>query len=123
MKAHWGEWTDYGSVQILSRAESDMVRNNVKKERVFKSRWALRDKNASARSEKNPLPLKAEARLVIGGHNRPDGLSGRLKTDLPTVQCTSVLVMLQIAVNNDWLVTLAAGDVSSALSQRKPREQ
>ena len=122
MKAHWGEWMDYGSAQILSRADSDMVRKTVKKERVLKSRWALRDKNASARSEKNPLPLKAKARLVIGGHNCPDALSGKLKTDAPTVQRTSVLVMLQIAANDWWLDTLAAGDISSAFLQGEPRD-
>jgi len=121
MKAHWKEWLDFGSVEILSKGETDRVRRTTDRRRILKSRWALRDKSASSRTAQNRLALKAKARLCIGGHNCPDAQSGQLKTDAPTVQRTSVLVFLQVAANLGWLPSLATGDISSAFLQGKPR--
>ena len=117
MEDHWDEWLRFRSVEILSKQESDRVRQQTSKSRILRSRYALRNKNAGKSDE-----LKAKARLVIAGQNCPDSAAGVLKTDAPTVQRTAVLVLLQVAASMGWLATLAVGDVSSAFLQGKERD-
>jgi len=121
MASHWKEWLQYKAVKPLSAEETAKVRRTVRRERVLRSRYALRDKNASVRTPQNNLPIKAKARLVIAGQDCPDAMMGLLKTDAPTVQRTSILVLLQIAANLRWLESLTVGDISSAFLQGKER--
>eukprot|EP00974_Lingulodinium_polyedra_P069102 6690255-Lingulodinium_polyedra.AAC.1 len=62
MVKHWNEWLEFKSVKVLTPEETKNVRATVAKKRILKSRWALRDKNASARTPSSPLELKAKAR-------------------------------------------------------------
>jgi len=122
MADHWAEWLKFEAVRPLSMKETEEVRRTARRDRILRSRFALRDKNASARSTVNPLPLKAKARLVIAGQDCPDAQAGLLKTDAPTVQRTAVLILLQIAASLHWLPSLVVGDISSAFLQGRARE-
>jgi len=104
IEAHWNEWRKYESVRILSQKETEAVRRTVGKERILRSRFALRNKHAGT-----DKPLKAKARLVIAGQNCPDSAAGLLKTDAPTVQRVAVLLLLQVAASYGWLESLGSG--------------
>ena len=117
MEKHWNEWLDFKSVKVLTPAETKDVRATVSKKRILKSRWALRDKNAGARTPATPLELKPKARLCIGGQNCPDAASGVLKLDAPTVQRTTARAFLQSVVQLGWVRQLANGDIISAFFQ------
>jgi len=119
----WREWLDFKSVRVLSLRESQQVRARTHRKRILTSRWAYRDNNAGSRTPQLRLPVKAKARLCIGGHGDPDALSGALRCDAPTVQRTSLMLFLQAAATLGFLGNLYAGDISAAFLQGKDRQE
>ncbi len=92
VREQWDEWLKFGAVRVLSREDSRRLRRTVRRNRILRSRFAYKDKNANVRAVKNPLPVRAKACLCIGGQNDPDAIAGILKTDAPTVLRTSIMV-------------------------------
>ncbi|CAK0820255.1 unnamed protein product [Prorocentrum cordatum] len=64
---HWEEWKKFGSVEVMSPEASAKAREQNDKSRFLPSRFVFRDKNATIRTEANPVPVKAKARLCAGG--------------------------------------------------------
>ena len=115
----WQEWIKCGSVEVLTPEASRLVRQRIDRRRLLPSRFVYRDKNASQRSEGQWLPVKAKARLCVGGHLDPRLSEGMLRTDAPTVTRTSTLVFLFIAQRLD--MTVVAADVEAAFMQGDPK--
>ncbi|CAK0837883.1 unnamed protein product, partial [Prorocentrum cordatum] len=88
----WSEWQKYGSCQVLTIEESELVRGRVKANLILPSRFVYRDKNAPLRTDKRPLPVKAKARLYVGGHMDPRLAQGDLRADAPTVTRNSTML-------------------------------
>ena len=112
---------DHGSVKVHGPEDARKLRCKFKG-RILRSRFVYRDKNASIRTPQRYVPVKAKARLTVGGQNCPDCAAGKIRTDAPTVQRTSVLVMLQIAANLGWLKSLRCGDVAAAFLKGEKRD-
>ena len=76
-------------------------------------RFVLTVTNDGQRTEENPLPLEASARLVIPGFRVKENLEGTIRRDAPTGNRNSQHALFILAGNNkSW--RLAKGDVSSA---------
>ena len=118
----WASWCQYEAAAPLDADSSRKVIAETP-ERVLKSRYVLRNKNAGlVDGEGNSLPLKAKARLCVQGQFDPDCLTGEVKLDSPTVQHTTLLVFLHAVVSFGWLDQWKCGDISSAFLQGKPSE-
>ena len=100
----WSEWQKYGSVQVLTIEESEAVRGMVKTNLILPSRFVYRDKNAPLRTDKHPLPVKAKARLCVGGHMDPRLAQGDLRTDAPTVTRNSTMLFFTICQRFDLAI-------------------
>ncbi|CAK0856334.1 unnamed protein product [Prorocentrum cordatum] len=120
---HWEEWKKFGSVEALSLEESQRARWENDSNRFLPSRSVFRDKNVTVRTEANPVPVKAKARLCAGGHRDPDLQTGALRTDAPTVTRTSSLLFFIMAARYDWEPVCA--DIMSAFMQgeEQPRDK
>ena len=71
-RKQWQEHLDFCAVRVLSKAETAQVLEEVPPERILNARFALKSK-ARAQRLKNPeVPVKAKARLCVGGHRDPD---------------------------------------------------
>ena len=105
----------YGSVEPLTPAQSDQVRARVDHRRTLPSRYLYRDKNATLRSKDPVLPVKAKARLTVGGHLDPRLAEGQLRTDAPTI--TRTLTLLFLILCERYLFDIVAGDVEAAVMQ------
>ncbi|CAK0841380.1 unnamed protein product, partial [Prorocentrum cordatum] len=95
----WSEWQKYGSCQVLSIEESEAIRGMIKPSLILPSRFVYRDKNAPLRTDKHPLPVKADARLCVGGHMGPRLAQGDLRTDAPTLKRTLLAVEEKLSDN------------------------
>ncbi|CAE7266153.1 RE1 [Symbiodinium natans] len=112
----WNSWEEFDSVEVLTVSESErIVRESP--ERVLRSRFVLRDKNAGLVESGVPLPLKAKARLCVQGQYCPDSLSGNVKLDSPTIQRVSTYLFLHLVASWGWVQQLRVGDISSAFLQ------
>ena len=115
----WSEWQKYETVAVLSPEESDAVRKTVDPKRILPSRYVYRDKNAPLRSETNNLPVKAKARLCVGGHMDPRLSQGELRTDAPTVTRNSTMLFFTIVQR--FGLDVVAADVEAAFMQGDPQ--
>ena len=111
----WSEWQKYGSCQVLTIEESEAARGMVKANLILPSRFVYRDKNAPLRTDKHPLPVKAKARLCVGGHMDPRLAQGDLRTDAPTVTRNSTMLFFTICQRFD--LEIYAADVEAAFMQ------
>ena len=117
----WNEHLKYEAVEVMTLEKSQEVRNTLEPERILTSRFAYRDKNAGLRThgtEYENLPVKAKARLCVGGHRDPDISGGCLRTDAPTIGRTALLCFHSIGWGRDWLLTSA--DVEAAFLRGTP---
>ena len=87
----------------------------VKASLILPSRFVYRDKNAPLRTDKHPLPVKAKARLCVGGHMDPRLAQGDLRTDAPTVTRNSTMLFFTICQRFD--LEIYAADVEAAFMQ------
>lgn len=116
-KKEWQSWLDYDAVEVLSVEESNKIKSQ-KKERILKSRYVFRNKNAGLVDEKGvSLPLRAKARLCVAGQNCPDCMSGEVRVDAPTVQHSSLTTFLHLVASLGWIEHWRSGDISSAFLQ------
>lgn len=116
-RKEWDSWLQYDAVEVLSAEASDKVVSE-SKERVLRSRFVLRNKNAGLRGEDgNPLPLRAKARLCVQGQNCPDCATGNVRVDAPTVQQSTLTLFLHLTVSLGWMQWWRNGDISSAFLQ------
>ena len=111
-KKQWAEHLHYGACRPLNRQETEKVYQEVPRERILTSRFAYRDKNKAKRREDSTIPVKAKARLCIGGHRDPDLKAGMLVTKAPTATKLALSTLLFIAGQLQWKI--AAGDVEAA---------
>lgn len=92
-----GEWLQYDAVEPMSIDESEEVEMTHGKDRILPSRSAYKDKNAGKREGTDAdLPIKAKARLCVGGHRDPELEKGHLRTDAPTITWLHLLLMLNV---------------------------
>ena len=106
----------------MTVAESEKVRNE-RKERILKSRYVFRNKNAGLVDEKGvSLPLRAKARLCVAGQNCPDCMSGEVRVDAPTVQHSSLTTFLHLVASLGWIEHWRSGDISSAFFREKSQK-
>ena len=111
-KKQWAEHLHYGACRPLNKQETEKVHQEVPRERILTSRFAYRDKNKAKRREDSTIPVKAKARLCIGGHRDPDLKAGMLVTEAPTATKLALSTLLFIAGQLQWKI--AAGDVEAA---------
>ncbi|CAK0871378.1 unnamed protein product [Prorocentrum cordatum] len=111
----WSEWQKYGSCQVLTIEESEAVRGRAKANLILPSRFVYRDKNAPLRTDRHPLPVKAKARLCIGGHMGPRLAQGDLRTDAPTATRNSTILFFTVCQR--FGLEIYAADVEAAFMQ------
>ena len=110
----WKVQTDNGAFEILSDAESQKIRARLKASgqlnKILTPRYVLTDKNDGLRSGSNPLPLLANARVVIPGYQ--DETAYAVRKDAPTSSRCSQHILFITASAKGW--TLWSADVKSA---------
>ncbi|CAE7790778.1 GIP, partial [Symbiodinium necroappetens] len=111
-RKQWAEHLQHDALEVLDVNTSKRVRAEVPRERILSSRYAYRDKAMGKRKACPGTPWRAKARLVVGGHLDPDlggGSFGGLVTDSPTINRSSLVMLLQLAVS--LRMQMATGDV------------
>ena len=99
-------------MRVLSKAETEQVLEQVPPDRILNARFALKDK-ARAQRLKNPeIPVKAKARLCVGGHRDPDLGVRPLAIDSPTATKASLMLGTQCAMSEGWCGSI--GDIQAA---------
>ncbi|OLP97775.1 Copia protein [Symbiodinium microadriaticum] len=114
-RKQWAEHLQHDALEVLDVNTSKRVRAEVPRERILSSRYAYRDKAMGKRKACPGTPWRAKARLVVGGHLDPDlggGSFGGLVTDSPTINRSSLVMLLQLAVSLQ--MQMATGDVQAA---------
>ena len=104
-------------MQVLSPSASKAVYQSLERrleiERILQPRFVLTDKNTSLRTESSPLPVKANARLVVPGFKHVQNLRGELRRDAFTGSRIAQHVLLSLAASNpSW--ALMSADVRAA---------
>ena len=119
----WSKWTGNEAVEILGPEESQAVYQELQRrgelDRVLKPRFVLTDKNASHRTEDNPLPLKANARIVVPGFKDLANLQGELRKDAPTASRIAQHVVCSLAAFH-WAWKMMSADVCAAFLKGDP---
>ncbi|CAE7410514.1 unnamed protein product, partial [Symbiodinium sp. CCMP2456] len=84
----WAKWVDNEALEPIPPKEADVVRKRLASQgklgEMLVLRFVLTDKNSALSTKENPLPLKANARLVVPGYRDSSYLAGKLQTDAPT---------------------------------------
>ena len=113
-KAGWQVWVDNGAVEVLSKAQADEVRARLKstgkQSCLLTPTFVYTDKHDGLRTPSKPLPLKANARLVVPGFQ--DITAYLVRRDAPTGSRTSHHFLLMYTASKRWL--LFSADVKSA---------
>ena len=113
-KAGWQVWVDNEAVEILSKEEAEKVRQRLRNtgsgHKVMVPRFVYTDKHDGLRTPSCPLPLKANARLVVPGYK--DVTSWEVRKDAPTASRTSQHLLLTLTASYGW--HLMSADVKSA---------
>ena len=119
----WSVYTDNGAVEILDRESSQKILRGMTKEKqqgkVLVPRFVFTDKNTGPRTKANPLPLLANARVVVPGYR--DMASFELRRDAPTCCRTSQHLLLSLAASYyvvGW--RLMSCDIKSAFMKGDP---
>ena len=113
----WQSWLDYDAVELLDKSESERIMET-KHDRVLRSRFVYRDKNAGLVDELGAkLAVKAKARLCVQGQHCPDCATGEVRVDAPTVQHSTLMLFLHLTVSFGWIPNWRNGDISSAFLQ------
>lgn len=110
----WKVQTDNLAFEPLSEEESMRVRNRLRDagqlNKILHPRFIYTDKNDGQRSESRPLPLLANARLVIPGYQ--DETAYSVRKDAPTCARSSQHVLFITAASYGWKMWSA--DIKSA---------
>ncbi|CAE7214209.1 HSP90 [Symbiodinium sp. KB8] len=108
----WSEHLKFEAVRVLTKEETEQVYAEVPPERILNSRFAYKDKARAQRAQHPDLPVRAKARLCIGGHRDPDLGVRQLSVDAPTACKDSLMLGMQCAVSHRWSASI--GDVQAA---------
>ena len=119
MGKEWKTWLELKAVRFCTPEESRQIPRYL----TLGLGWRHKDKNASARSPQNPLPLKAKSRLTAQGQMERTAMNGEVRVGAPTAQRMSLLVFLQIVINLDWCENLTITDAVGAYLQGLTRAQ
>ena len=110
----WNVWVQNDAVEVLKPEVAKHVRERLKQTQqsslILKPRYVFTDKNDGLRTESNPLPIRASARLVVPGYK--DISAYTVRKDAPTASRTSVHMLLVFTSSNKW--HLMSADVKSA---------
>ena len=110
----WKVQIDNSAFEVLEDAEARKVRDRLQRTgqmyKVLVPRFVYTDKNDGLRTVSKPLPLKANARLVIPGYK--DETAYTIRKDAPTGARVSQHILFIVASSNGW--TLYSADVKSA---------
>ena len=123
MQTEWSSWIKYRCVKVLTKQESDKIRQTVDHRNILGTDWHFKDKNSAFRTPENNLEVVAKARLTAQGQRERAALNGLVKLDSPTAQRVSFNVMLQITASRGWGETTAVADIKCAFLQGKGREE
>jgi len=119
----WAKWVDNEALEPIPPKEADVVRKRLASQgklgEILVPRFVLTDKNSALSTKENPLPLKANARLVVPGYRDSSYLAGKLQTDAPTASRVAFFMLLSIVgFHPEWF--LLCGDVRSAFLKGDP---
>lgn len=110
----WQVWVDNQALEILDAKTSQQVRNSLRRDGEFHKilcpRYVYTDKNDGVRTSTNPLPVRANGRLVVPGFKDPGGYE--VRKDAPTASRTSQHLIFLYAVSMNW--DLWSADIKSA---------
>ena len=107
------ERTFFGTVRPLSLEESETVRKEAKASRISPARFLYRDKKHVKRKIDPEGGCNPKATMLcVGGQRDPDWKVRELVVDAPTASRHSVLIGLQVALTQAWLVSI--GDIRAA---------
>ncbi len=113
----WGKWLENQAIEVLGPAESKAIRQELHRKneenKILKPRFVLTHNNSALRTDDNPLPLKANARIVVPGFKDLANLRGELRKDAPTGSRLGQHVLFSIgAAHPHW--RLLGADVRAA---------
>ena len=98
----WKVWDENSAVEKLSPEDSKKIRARLARDRelhkILTPRYVFTDKNDPLRTSTNPLPLRAQARIVVPGFK--DLLSYTLRKDAPTGARVSQHFLLTLVASN-----------------------
>jgi len=110
----WQVQLDNDAFQVIPEPEATRIKSRLKASgqlhKILVPRFVFTDKNDGVRSESNPMPLRANARLVIPGYQ--DETAYGLRKDAPTATRTSQHLLFLVAASDGW--HLWAADIKSA---------
>ena len=113
-EAGWKVQTDNFAFEPLTEEESkrvkDRLRANGQLNKILHPRFIYTDKNDGKRSASSPMPLLANARLVIPGYQ--DETAYNVRKDAPTSARSSQHILFTMAASYEW--TLWSADIKSA---------
>ena len=113
-EAGWKVQTDNFAFEPLSEEESSRVRSKLRDagelNKILHPRFIYTDKNDGKRSASTPMPLLANARLVIPGYQ--DETAYTVRKDAPTSSRSSQHILFVTAASKGW--TLWSADIKSA---------
>ncbi|CAJ1404860.1 unnamed protein product [Effrenium voratum] len=125
-KTGWMVWADNDAVEVLSPDEAaetfKRLRANNEMHKVLTPRYVFTDKHDGLRTPSQPLPLKANARLVVPGFRDPTAYA--VRKDAPTASRTACHLVLIITASMQW--DLWSADIKSAFLKGelfKPNER
>ncbi|CAK9071940.1 unnamed protein product [Durusdinium trenchii] len=110
----WKVQVDNGAFEILSDEESERIKAKLRASgqlhKILTPRYIYTDKHDGLRSDSNPLPLLANARVVIPGYK--DETTYCVRKDAPTSSRNSQHMLFIVAAARKWC--LWSADVKSA---------
>ena len=113
-KAGWSAWVDNQALEVLDPKTAKETWQRLKAtgsiHKVLTPRYVYTDKHDGLRTESNPLPLKASARLVVPGYK--DVTAYEVRKDAPTGSRVSQHLLLTLTACFHWC--LLSADVKAA---------
>ena len=110
----WQVWEDNDAVEVLSEQEAKDVRERLKASnemhKILTPRFVFTDKHDGLRTQSRPLPLKANARLLVPEFRDPTAYA--VRKDAPTASRISQHLLLAFIASFGW--ELWSADVKSA---------
>ena len=110
----WQVQVDNDAFQVIPEPEATRIKTRLKASgqlhKILVLRFVFTDKNDGILSDSNPMPLRANARLVIPGYQ--DETAYGLRKDAPTATRTSQHLLFLVAAADGW--HLWAADIKSA---------
>ena len=121
-KKQWEEHLRYEAVRPLTLEETMEIEKSIPKNRILTARFAYRDKNVAKRRLDSNVPLKAKARLCVGGHRDPDLRAGTLLTEAPTASKMAFTALLAMCWNA-WMEGSSRRRRGSFLEWQRSKEE